>query len=80
MWLDEDPTRTVGQLWEKYAGYAFIGAMLLYFVYDLFKRLNRAENEIAWLNRTLGGLGSKYRGWADHVTERLERLEGRPRR
>lgn len=57
--------------------YAAPGALLLHWLYQLFQRLNRAEKEIAWLNQMLVSLGGNYRTWTDHVTERLERLEGR---
>jgi len=82
-WLGEDQTRTWGQLWDltwTYGTYAAVGAFLLHWVYQLIKRLDRAENEIAWLSQTLGNLGSNYRGCADHLTERVDRLEGKARR
>lgn len=77
-WLEEDPTRTAGQLWNlagETAAFAIIGGMFVYWVYQVIKRLDRAENEIAWLNQTTKALADNYQRWAENVAQRLEVLE-----
>jgi hypothetical protein len=83
VWLDENPSHTAGQLWDligKFAGYAVVGGMLLYWGYRLSNRLDRAENEIAWLSQTLRAVKDHAedlrKGSINNFLELKNRLDG----
>src|SRR6516164_3977356 len=51
-WLGEDSTRTWDRLWDL-VGPFVIAVVGIYYVYQLMKRLDKAETEIRWLNLML---------------------------
>lgn len=61
-WMGEDPSHTLDLLrknvWDG-SLYLIGGAFVLYYVYQLVKQLDKADNEITWLNATLEEL-KKY--------------------
>jgi hypothetical protein len=52
LWLGEDSTRTWDRLWDL-VGPFVIAVAGIYYVYQLMKRLDKAESEIRWLNLML---------------------------
>jgi hypothetical protein len=52
LWLGEDSTRTWDRLWDL-VGPFVITVVGIYYVYQLMKRLDKAETEIRWLNLML---------------------------
>jgi hypothetical protein len=52
LWLGEDSTRSWDRLWDL-VGPFVIAVVGIYYVYQLMKRLDKAETEIRWLNLML---------------------------
>jgi hypothetical protein len=49
LWLGDDRTRTLDRLWDLVGPFA-VATVGIYYVYQLMKRLDKAENEIRWLS------------------------------
>ena len=52
LWLGDDQTRSWDRLWDL-VGPFIIAVVGIYYVYQLMKRLDKAESEIRWLNLML---------------------------
>jgi hypothetical protein len=52
LWLGDDPTRTWDRVWDL-VGPFVIASAGIYYVYQLMRRLEKAESEIRWLNLML---------------------------
>ncbi len=88
--LDETRADTFGQLWnyiKDNAGYAVAVAMAIYYIYQLTKRLDKAESEIKWLDDMLKVVKTHAedmrKGSIENIVqleERLDRLESWRRR
>jgi hypothetical protein len=69
IWMNEDPAHTWGRLWKSAqddVAYLALGAVGIYYLYQLLKRLDKADNEIKWLSGMLDTL--KNHTEANHTT------------
>jgi hypothetical protein len=83
LWLVEDPSRTMDQAWDKVSWFVIFGFGCWY-IYQLLKRLDKADHEIEWLNEMLLGVKNYAEdmrkgsiGNFVELRDRLDRLEGR---
>lgn len=72
LWLGEDRTPTWDRLWDL-VGPFVVAAVGIYYVYQLMKRLDKAENEIRWLSLMLNQV--KDNGQVNY-SELERRLDG----
>ena len=75
LWLGDYETRSWDRLWDL-VGPFIIAVVGIYYVYQLMKRLDKAESEVRWLSFMLKQV--KDSGQVDNaeLERRLERLEG----
>jgi len=76
LWLGEDSTRTWDRLWDLLGPFV-IAAVGIYYVYQLMKRLEKAENELRWLNLMLKQVKDNGQGNYSELQRRLAGLEGK---
>jgi len=76
LWLGEDSTRTWDHLWDLLGPFV-IAAVGIYYVYQLMKRLDKAENEVRWLNLMLKQVKDNGQGNYLELERRLAGLEGK---
>jgi len=74
LWLGEDSTRTWDRLWDLLGPFV-IAAVGIYYVYQLMKRLEKAENELRWLNLMLKQVKDNGQGNYSELQRRLAGLE-----
>jgi uncharacterized membrane protein len=75
-WLREDPTHTWGLLWDL-AGPFIIAVVGIYYVYQLMKRLDKAESEVSWLNLMLKQVKDNAQINYSELERRLASLEAK---
>jgi hypothetical protein len=88
VWMSEDPTHTFDQLLRgepsRFPLYVFFGWLVMYWWYRFSNRLEKAENEIAWLSQMLEAVkintedmrrGSNDNFWKE-VNNRMEGKSG----
>jgi len=76
LWLGKDETPTWDRLWDL-VGPFVIAVVGIYYVYQLMKRLDKAEGELRWLNLILEQVKDNGQVNYSELERRLERLEGR---
>ena len=76
LWLGEDPTRPWDRLWDL-VGPFVIAAVGIYYVYQLMKRLYKAEDEIRWLNLMLYQVKDNGQVNYSELESRLAEVEGK---
>ena len=74
LWLGEDSTRTWDRLWDL-VGPFVIAVAGIYYVYQLMKRLDKAESEIRWLNLMLEQVRDTGQVDYSELAKRIDRLE-----
>jgi Na+/melibiose symporter-like transporter len=76
LWLGKDETPTWDRLWGL-VGPFVIAVVGIYYVYQLMKRLDKAESEVRWLSLMLDQVKDNGQVNYSELERRLERLEGR---
>ena len=76
LWLGEDRTRTLDRLWDL-VGPFVVASVGIYYVYQLMKRLDKAENEIRWLSLMLDQVKDNGQGNYSELERRLTDVEGK---
>ena len=76
LWLGEDSTRTWDRLWDL-VGPFVITVAGIYYVYQLMKRLDKAESEIRWLNLMLEQVKDNGQVNYSELERRIDGLEGK---
>src|SRR5262249_30509312 len=76
LWLSNGETPTWDRLWDL-VGPFIITAVGIYYVYQLMKRLDKAESAVRWLNLMLEQVKDNSQVNYSELVERLDRLEGR---
>ena len=76
LWLSESSTPSWDRLWDL-VGPFVIAVVGIYYVYQLMKRLDKAESEVRWLSLMLEQVKDNGRVNYSELEGRLERLEGR---
>src|SRR5215469_9043760 len=76
LWLGEDSTRTLDRLWDL-VGPFLIAVVGIYYVYQLMKRVDKAESEIRWLNLMLEQVKDNGQVNYSELERRIDRLEGK---
>ena len=76
LWLGNGETPTWDRLWDL-VGPFVIAVVGIYYVYQLMKRLDKAEGELRWLNLILEQVKDNGQVNYSELERRLERLEGR---
>jgi len=74
LWLGEDSTRTWDRLWDL-VGPFVIAVAGIYYVYQLMKRLDKAESEIRWLNLMLEQVKDNSQVNYSELERRIDGLE-----
>ena len=74
LWLADDPTRTWDRVWDL-VGPFVIAIAGMYYVYQLMRRLEKAESEIKWLHLMLEQVKNKDQINYSELERRLEGLE-----
>ena len=74
LWLGDDPTRTWDRVWDL-VGPFVIAIAGMYYVYQLMRRLEKAESEIKWLHLMLEQVKNKDQVNYSELDRRLEGLE-----
>ena len=74
LWLGEDSTRTWDRLWDL-VGPFVIAVAGIYYVYQLMKRLDKAESEIRWLNLMLEQVKDNSQVNYSELGRRIDGLE-----
>ena len=74
-WLGEDSTRTWDRLWDL-VGPFVITVVGIYYVYQLMKRLDKAESEVRWLSLMLEQVKDNGRVKYSELERRLDKLQG----
>ncbi|HXX50201.1 MAG TPA: hypothetical protein VEI98_02795 [Xanthobacteraceae bacterium] len=77
LWLGEDRTRTWDRLWDL-VGPFVIAVVGIYYVYQLMRRLDKAESEIKWLNLMLAQVKDDEKVNYSELEGRLAKLDGKP--
>jgi hypothetical protein len=75
LWLGDDPTRTWDRVWDL-VGPFVIAVAGMYYVYQLMRRLEKAESEIKWLHLMLEQVKDNGQVNCSELERRLDRLEG----
>ena len=76
LWLGKGETPTWDRLWDL-VGPFIIAVVGMYYVYQLMKRLDKAESEVRWLNLILEQVKDHSQVNYSELERRLEKLEGR---
>ena len=76
LWLGHDETRPWDRLWGL-IGPFIIAVVGIYYVYQLMKRLDKAESEVRWLNLMLEQVKDNNQVNHSELERWLDRLEGR---
>jgi len=76
LWLGDDEARMWDRLWDL-LGPFIIAVVGIYYVYQLMKRLDKAESEVRWLNLMLEQVKDNDQVNYSELERRLDRLEGR---
>jgi len=76
LWLGKDETPTLDRLWDL-VGPFVIAVVGIYYVYQLMKRLDKAESEVRWLSLLLEQVKDNGQINYSELEGRLEKLEGR---
>ena len=76
LWLGKGETPTWDRLWDL-VGPFIIAVVGMYYVYQLMKRLDKAESEVRWLNLILEQVNDHSQVNYSELERRLEKLEGR---
>jgi hypothetical protein len=76
LWLAEDPTRSWDRLWDL-VGPFVIATVGIYYVYQLMKRLDKAESEIRWFNLMLNQVKDNGQVNYSELESRLTEVEGK---
>src|SRR6516225_12131157 len=76
LWLGKDETPTWDRLWDL-VGPFVIAVVGIYYVYQLMKRLDKAESEVRWLSLMLDQVKDNGQVNYSELEGRLEKLEGR---
>jgi hypothetical protein len=74
LWLGEDRTPTWDRLWDL-VGPFVVAAVGIYYVYQLMKRLDKAENEIKWLSLMLNQVKDNGQVSYSELERRLDEFE-----
>ena len=74
LWLGEDSTRTWDRLWDL-VGPFVIAVAGIYYVYQLMKRVDKAESEIRWLNLMLEQVRDTGQVDYSELAKRIDRWE-----
>ena len=76
LWLGKGETPTWDRLWNL-VGPFIIAVVGMYYVYQLMKRLDKAESEVRWLSLILDQVKDNGQVNYSEPERRLEKLEGR---
>ena len=76
LWLSESSTPSWDRLWDL-VGPFVIAVVGIYYVYQLMKRLDKAESQVRWLSLMLEQVKDNGRVNYSELEGRLEKLEGR---
>jgi hypothetical protein len=76
LWLGDDETRSWDRLWNL-VGPFIIAVVGIYYVYQLMKRLDKAQSEVRWLNLMLEQVKDNGQVNYSELERRLDMLEGR---
>ena len=76
LWLADDPTRTWDRVWDL-VGPFVIAVAGMYYVYQLMRRLEKAESEIKWLHLMLEQVKGRGQVNCSELERRLDGLEGK---
>ena len=74
LWLGEDSTRTWDRLWDL-VGPFVIAVVGIYYVYQLMKRLDKAESQVRWLSLMLEQVKDNGRVNYSELERRLDKLQ-----
>ena len=74
LWLGDDPTRTWDRVWDL-VGPFVIAIAGMYYVYQLMRRLEKAESEIKWLHLMLEQVKDNGQLNYSELERRLDGLE-----
>src|SRR6516164_5739206 len=76
LWLGDNEIRPWDRLWDL-VGPFIIAVVGIYYVYQLMKRLDKAESEVRWLSLILDQVKDNGQVNYSELERRLEKLEGR---
>jgi hypothetical protein len=76
LWLGKDEIPAWDRLWDL-VGPFVIAVVGIYYVYQLMKRLDKAESEVRWLSLILDQVKDNGQVNYSELERRLEKLEGR---
>jgi hypothetical protein len=76
LWLGDNETRSWDRLWNL-VGPFIIAVVGIYYVYQLMKRLDKAQSEVRWLNLMLEQVKDNGQVNYSELERRLDMLEGR---
>jgi hypothetical protein len=75
LWLGEDSTPSWDRLWDL-VGPFIIAVVGIYYVYQLMKRLDKAESEVRWLSLMMEQVKDNDQVNYSELERRLDKLEG----
>ena len=75
LWLSEGSTHSWDRLWDL-VGPFVIAVVGIYYVYQLMKRLDKAESEVRWLSLMLEQVKDNGRVKYSELERRLDKLQG----
>ena len=75
LWLSEGSTPSWDRLWDL-VGPFVIAVVGIYYVYQLMKRLDKAESEVRWLSLMLDQVKDNGRVKYSELERRLDKLQG----
>ena len=75
LWLSESSTPSWDRLWDL-VGPFVIAVVGIYYVYQLMKRLDKAESEVRWLSLMLDQVKDNGRVKYSELERRLDKLQG----